>query len=197
VARRILEAESRALVATLLSIAVFLGVRPASAHGFGGSGLIHPLTGLDHLLAMLAVGAWSAQLGGRALVLVPAAFVAFMSLGGVLGIAGLSLPWVWDAIALSVIALGCAIAAERRVSPLVAGTAVAMFGTCHGFAHGGEVIGASGQASYVAGFLVTTAGLHVIGAVAALLALESSTGAASLRRYGAATALLGGWLLFR
>jgi urease accessory protein len=196
-ARRNPEAQSPALVATSLSIAVFLGAGPANAHGFGGSGLIHPLTGLDHLLAMLAVGAWSAQLGGRAIVGVPAAFVAFMTLGGVVGLAGLSLPRVDGAIAISVVALGCAIAIGRRASPLVAGAAVALFGTCHGFAHGSEVTRAAGQASYVAGFLVTTAGLHVIGAVAALLALESSTGAASLRRCGVATALLGGWLLFR
>jgi urease accessory protein len=66
-----------------------------------------------------------------------------------------------------------------------------------GFAHGMEVAGAAGQASYVAGFLVTTAGLHVMGAVAALLALESSRGATSLRLCGATTALVGGWLLLR
>jgi urease accessory protein len=187
----------RAIAAALLAMAVFPSARPAYAHGFGGSGLIHPLTGIDHLLAMLAVGAWSAQLGGRYIFGVPAAFVCFMSLGGLLGIAGFSLPWVAGAIAISVVVLGSAIAAEHRVSPLVSGTAVAVFGTYHGFSHGSEVGSASGHSSYVAGFLVTTAGLHVIGAVAALLALESSTGAAWLRRSGGVTALVGVWLLFR
>jgi urease accessory protein len=196
VARRVRGAEWR-IVTAILFIVVFLGARPASAHGFGGSGLIHPLTGLDHLLAMLAVGAWSAQLGGRAIVGVPAAFVGFMLLGGVLGIAGLTLPWVEGAIAISVVVLGCAIAVERRTSLLVAGAAVALFGVYHGFAHGSEVTGAAGRASYVAGFLVTTAGLHVIGATAALLALASSGGGAWLRRCGGVTALLGAWLLFR
>jgi len=189
--------EWRALRVAVLSIAMSLDLRPAHAHGFGGSGLIHPLTGFDHLLAMLAVGAWSAQLGGAAILGVPAAFLGFMSLGGVVGIAGLSLPWVERAIAISVVVLGCAIAAERRISPLAAGAAVALFGTYHGFSHGSEVIGVSGRASYVAGFLVTTAGLHAIGAVAALLALESAAGVAWLRRSGAVTALLGVWLLFR
>src|ERR1022692_1661099 len=146
---------------------------------------------------MLAVGAWSAQLGGRSICGVPAAFVGFMSLGGVLGIAGLSLPWVQGAIAISVVVLGCAIAAERRLSPLVAGTAVAVFGTYHGFSHGSEVGGVSGHAAHSAGFLVTTAGLHVIGAVADLLAFDSSGGAAWLRRSGGVTALVGVWLLFR
>jgi urease accessory protein len=180
------------MVAAPILLAVFLDARAAFAHGFGGSGLALPLTGLDHLLAMLAVGAWSAQLGGSAIAAVPAAFVAFMSLGGALGIAGLPLPWVEGAIALSVVVLGCAIAAGQRVAPVVAGAAVALFGTYHGFAHGKEVAGAVGQASYVAGFLVTTAGLHVMGAVAALLALESSRGATSLRLCGATTALVGG-----
>lgn len=155
-ARRELLAEP-ATVAGLLSIAVFLAARPAWAHGFDGSGLLHPLTGLDHLVAMLAVGAWSAQLGGRAIAVVPAVFVGFMSMGGILGIAGLSLPGVEVAIAVSVVVLGGAIALERRASPVVAGTAVALFGTCHGFAHGTEVGAVSGHASYVAGFLVTTA----------------------------------------
>jgi urease accessory protein len=187
----------RAIAATLLSIAVFPGGRAAHAHGFGGSGLIHPLTGIDHLLAMLAVGAWSAQLGGRFLFGVPAAFVGFMSLGGVLAFSGLSLPWAEGAIASSVVVLGFAIAAERRISPVVAGAGVALFAAYHGFSHGTEATGAPGPASYIAGFLVTTAGLHVIGAVAALLALESASGAAWLRRSGGLTALLGVWLLLR
>jgi urease accessory protein len=187
----------RAFAVALFSITAFQGERPAHAHGFGGSGLIHPLTGIDHILAMLAVGAWSAQLGGRAILGVPAAFVGFMSLGAVLGTAGISLPFVQGGIAISVIILGCAIAAGCRMSSLVAGTAVAVFGTYHGFSHGVEVTGVSGHASYVAGFLVTTAGLHVMGAVTALLALESSAGAAWLRRCGGVTALVGVWLLFR
>jgi urease accessory protein len=184
----------RVAVAIILAIA---GERAAHAHGFGGSGLIHPLTGIDHLVAMLAVGAWSAQLGGRAILRVPAAFVGFMTFGGILGIAGFTLPRVEGVIASSVIILGCAIAADRRIPMFVAGTAVALFGTYHGFAHGTEVTGVSSHASYVAGFLVTTAGLHVIGAVSALLALESPRGASALRYSGVAAALVGVWLLFR
>jgi len=189
--RRALTCARAVLVAAIVG-----GARPAYAHGLGGSGLLHPLTGLDHLVAMLAVGAWSAQLGGRAIVAVPAVFVGFMALGGGLGILGLSLPWVDGAIAMSVVILGCAIAAERRAPTLMAGAAIAGFGAYHGFAHGNEVTGTAGRASYVAGFLVTTAGLHVIGAVAALLALESPRGAARLRWSGAMTALIGIWLLW-
>jgi urease accessory protein len=167
------------------------------AHGFGGSGLLHPLTGLDHALAMVAVGAWSAQLGRRAIYVVPACFVLLMLLGGIAGWAGMSVANPDGLIALSVLLLGLAIAFDRGLSVLPAGVAVGLFGFCHGFAHGTEMPKAGNSAVFIAGFLVTTAGLHLVGAVAALLLLHQSQGKRTLRILGALTAFIGVLLLFK
>jgi urease accessory protein len=166
------------------------------AHGFAGSGLLHPLTGWDHALAMLAVGAWSAQLGGRAIYIVPACFVLLMLLGALLGLSGWHLPGSVEAlVALSVLLLGLAIGANRRLALVPAGVAVGLFGCCHGLAHGTEIPKAVNQAVYIGGFLVTTAGLHLVGAVGAVLLTEQRGGQQALRRLGFLTALAGGWLL--
>ena len=119
--------------------ALLTGIAPASAHGFAGPGWLHPLTGPDHMLAMLAVGAWSAQVGGRAIWIVPSAFVGAMSLGGALGLSGIALPATEMGIALSVLCLGAVIAAESRVANPLAAIAVGLFGLCHGSAHGLEM----------------------------------------------------------
>jgi urease accessory protein len=166
------------------------------AHGFAGSGLLHPLTGWDHALAMLAVGAWSAQLGGRAIYVVPACFVLLMLLGALLGLGGWHLLGSVEAlVALSVLLLGLAIGANRRLALLPAGAAVALFGCCHGFAHGAEIPQAVNQATYIGGILVTTAGLHLVGAVGAVLLTEQQSGQKTLQLLGFLTALAGGWLL--
>lgn len=155
-----------------LALAIFALPVLAQAHpGHDGhdltwdftSGAAHPLSGWDHLLAMIAVGLWAAQLGGRSRWLVPAAFVSVMALGAVLGHAGLALPGVEQGIAASILILGLLIAAAVRL-PAPAGMAlVGIFALFHGVAHGAEMPATAGGLSYGAGFIVATAGLHAVG----------------------------------
>lgn len=168
-----------------------LPVQIADAHGFGGSGLLHPLTGIDHLVAMVAVGIWSAQLGGKAIYIVPSCFVLMMTVGGICGLQG----WNWQHsewfIACSVVLLGMAIVWNRSLSILIAGCGVALFGFSHGYAHGLEIPELLSPAVYIAGFLTTTIGLHVIGAVGGLLILEEAQGAVRLRWIGLIVLIVG------
>ena len=160
-----------------------------------GSGLLHPLTGLDHLLAMLAVGAWSAQVGGRFIYNVPACFAGMMVVGGLLGmnyLASISLDVV---IAFSVILLGLAISIDKQMSGLVAGLGVGLFGLCHGWTHGQEMSRTVGATGYIMGFLITTLGLHLIGALGGLLLMEKAHGRRYLRLVGLATSGIGVYLL--
>ncbi|MES2471754.1 MAG: HupE/UreJ family protein [Pseudomonadota bacterium] len=130
-------------------------------HGFM-AGVSHPLTGLDHLLAMLSVGLWASQKGGRALWIWPAAFVIALIAGGAMGMAGIALPLVEPAIIASLLVLGVAIAATLML-PTAAGVAViALFGLFHGNAHGLEApVGGAGP--YALGFVLSTVTLHVMG----------------------------------
>jgi urease accessory protein len=180
----------------LVLLPACLGAGPAYAHGFAGSGWLHPLTGPDHMLAMLAVGAWSAQLAGRAIWTVPTAFVCAMAIGGVAALRGGPLPGTEIVIASSVLGLGLAIALDTRFAWPVAALATALFGLAHGSAHGGEMPRTADAASYVIGFLVTTAGLHVAGAAGGLLLLEHVRGRGWLRLAGAATTVAGVLLAF-
>lgn len=169
---------------------------PASAHGFAGGGLLHPLTGPDHMLAMLAVGALSAQLGGIALWYVPAAFLIAMLTGGAVGLAGLSLSGTEAAIAASVLLLGAAITWARPIALPVAAVATLAFGFAHGHAHGVEMPQSSSPALYILGFLLTTAGLHVIGLVGTALIIERGPGGARLLRgLGGVATLIGSAML--
>jgi urease accessory protein len=158
-------------------------------------GFLHPLLGIDHLLAMLTVGLLSAQLGGRAIWTVPVTFVSVMALGGLGGILGLQLPLVEYGIALSVIVLGIALLARRKIPEAIAMLFVGMFAMFHGHAHGAEIPNASGEsmfvAAYVLGFLTATAGLHVVGALLGYIALRSHKGARMLRIAGVAIAAIG------
>lgn len=176
------------------ALALFFG-SAAQAHGIAGSGLLHPLTGLDHLLAMVAVGAWSAQLGGRALYAVPLAFMAAMLAGGLIGFGQVPLPLSEPGIALSVLLLGLAIGFERRAALLIASAGVAIFGICHGHAHGLELPVAQDRWDYAGGFMLTTGSLHLIGACGAQLVLRHAHGGRWLRAAGLATAGVGGVLL--
>jgi urease accessory protein len=172
-----------------------LAASPAcQAHGFAGSGLLHPLTGYDHMLAMIAVGAWSAQLGGRALWTVPAAFALAMALGAVAGWLQFPAGPVEAAIAASVLAMGVVLAWQRPLALPLAAAAALLFGLAHGYAHGAEMPARDGL-GYAAGFLLTTAGLHVAGAVGAMLLLEHRSGQRRLRQAGALLAVIGGVLL--
>src|SRR5262245_41780130 len=127
------------------------------------NGLVHPWLGLDHILAMTAVGFWSAQLSGRARWLVPCSFVSMMSLGAIIGFGGASIPFVEQAILCSILVLGLLIAAAIRL-PLVAGMIViGLFALFHGLAHGSEISAQTSVSNYLAGFVLATLTLHVIG----------------------------------
>jgi urease accessory protein len=163
--------QSTRLTALFAAVIVFAPAlaqaHPGHAPGAGFMhGFAHPMTGLDHLLAMLAVGLWAAQLGGRATWLVPAAFVSVMTFGAGLGMSGVHLPLVEQGIIASVFVLGLLIATAARL-PLAASAAlVGVFALFHGFAHGAEMpVSASGLA-YASGFALATVALHVIGFLA-------------------------------
>lgn len=173
----------------------FLVSNTCFAHGFGGNGFLHPLTGIDHLLAMLAVGVWSAQIGGKAIYIVPSCFLMMMVIGGIVGLKNISFVNVELMIAVSVLLLGLAISLNRKNSILVAGIGVAVFGFCHGFAHGSEVPKSLSAFEYIVGFLITTFGLHMIGAVSGLLILEEKNGATILRIIGIAISFVGTFLI--
>ncbi|NBN64383.1 protein hupE [Microvirga tunisiensis] len=165
------------------------------AHGSFAAGFTHPVFGLDHVLVMVAVGLWAFTLGGRALLLVPAAFVATMVLGFGLAVAGLPLPFVEPVIAASVVGLGLLVAMAVRL-PVGPGAAlVAVFALFHGHAHGGE-IGSAGELGYAAGFVLATALLHAGGlllgwAIGTLLGAGSQTGLRVSRALGAVVAVVG------
>ena len=165
------------------------------AHPEGGlaTGLAHPFMGLDHLLAMVAVGIWAAQLGGRHLLLLPATFVATMAAGAVAGTFGLPLPQVEGMVALSVLVLGLLVALALNTRWVWPVSLIALFALFHGHAHGTEMPEFSAPWLYFAGFTIATAALHAIG-VAAGVALKTRPGI--LRAGGAAIGLAGSWLLF-
>jgi urease accessory protein len=153
----------------LAALCLFAGTAAAHTGDHGGSGfaggLAHPFMGLDHLLAMLAIGVWAAQQGGRALWAVPSAFVGAMLLGGAIGLGGWMLPQVETAIALSVLVLGLLISYRRQWS-LAGGMAIASaFAVFHGYAHAAEMPFGAAPLLYAAGFALATAFLHAMGVV--------------------------------
>jgi len=167
----------------------------AAGSGFA-TGFAHPLGGLDHVLAMLAVGMWGAQLGPPALWLLPVAFPLVMSLGGVAGIAGLPLPAVEIGITASVIVLGSLIALDRRPPLAVAGLLVAFFAVFHGYAHGVELPGRTGAVAYSAGFVVATGAIHLAG-IGIGLVVKLPRGLRLLRAGGTGIAATGLYLAWQ
>jgi len=167
---------------------------PALAHTGAGArhdlthGFLHPLGGLDHVLAMVAVGLYAAQLGGRALWLLPAAFVGTMIVGGLLGYAGVPVPMVEQGIGISVVAMGLAIAAGLQLPTLVATALVGLFALVHGHAHGAEGTGLTSFLSYAAGFVAATAILHAVGIGLGLALDRLGTLAATVLRRAAGVA---------
>jgi len=166
--------------------------------GFGGvnglwDGLSHPLTGLDHICAMLGVGLWAAQRGGRALWLVPLAFLIVMALGGVLGTLAVSIPFVEQGIVASVLILGILIAASVRLPLLVSVLIVGTFALFHGHAHGAEMPHTVSGLMYGVGFMMATATLHLSGMAIGLVAQRSAS-TWLLRYAGAALVLCGLYL---
>lgn len=129
-------------------------------------GLSHPVTGMDHLLAMVAVGFWAALIGGRALIALPFTFVLSMAIGALLAAAGYASGGIEAAVLGSVIVLGAAIALRLEVPLAVAVGITALFALAHGQAHGLEVPDSASLASYIAGFAIATTLLHIGGVVA-------------------------------
>lgn len=137
---------------------------PGHEHASGLlSGLAHPLFGLDHLLAMLAVGLWGAQLGGRARWALPVMFVGVMLLAGGLGLAGLPLPGVEHGIVASVVVLGLALLWAGKLPLAPSAALVGAFAVFHGHAHGTEMPAEASALLYALGFAIATAALHIGG----------------------------------
>jgi len=174
----------------------FVGSGPALAHtglehavSFA-SGFAHPWTGLDHVLAMVAVGLWAGLNGGRALWAWPAAFVGVMLAGGALGIVGVAVPMVEPGILASVIALGLLVLAAARLPVALGAALVAGFALLHGHAHGAELPSGVAAATYAAGFALATALLHALGLGIARLC-RSNSAKLIVRGAGAAVAVAG------
>jgi urease accessory protein len=163
------------LALCLTPTAAFAHVGVGSTSGFM-HGFIHPLSGLDHQLAMIMVGVFAYQLGGRALWLVPLTFVTVMALGGFLGVMGVPIPFVETGIALSVIVLGAIVAFGVRAPLAVAMGAVGFFAIFHGHVHGTEMPLDVAGATYGAGFMLATAVLHAVGiGIGFLIGMSSKT----------------------
>lgn len=162
------------------------------ADGSFETGLLHPFSGMDHMLAMIAVGLWAAQSGGRNLVMMPAAFMLAMALGASVGVSGGYLPLAEGAVALSVVILGVFLALAVRGAWQWTAPLIAVFALFHGYAHGTEVPQFADPARYFAGVLLATGALHACGIAAAY---TLSTRATVLRAGGAAISLAGLWLV--
>lgn len=177
---------------TLLVPAVAFAHPGHEALGFA-AGVAHPLSGLDHVLAMALVGVFAWQLGGRALWLVPATFVAMMVAGGALGAMGIGLPLVEIGIAASVVALGAAVALRLRLPTAVAMIAVGLFAVFHGHAHGTEMPETAAGLAYGAGFVLSTVLLHLAGIAGSVLLGSLNT---KVVRAGGGLAAIAGLALF-
>ncbi len=177
--------------ATLLAL-----IEPALAHtgtdtvfGFK-TGFLHPISGPDHLVAMVAVGLWGAQLGAPAIWILPITFPLVMAMGGVLGVIGVPVPFVETVIALSAVALGLVVALRLRPPLWAAAALVAVFAIFHGYAHGRELPGAADPVGYGVGFVVATGLLHLAGILIGTVT-NRPLGARAVRACGAVIACAG------
>lgn len=187
--------------ATLLVAAtlIVLAAQPTFAHTgaeLGGlaAGLLHPVSGVDHLVAMVAVGLWGAILGAPALWVLPVLFPVLMALAGAAGAAGVPLAGVEIGIALSGIVLGLMVLFAVRLPMWAAVAMVGVFALFHGHAHGTELPSAANPLVYAIGFVVATGTLHMVGIALGLVA-KWPAGRVAVRAAGAAIALAGGAFL--
>lgn len=177
-----------------VALLLLLVAAPASAHNGTGlpggfiAGFLHPLTGPDHLLAMVAVGLWGAFLGRPLLYLLPVIFPLMMVMGAELGMLDAPMPPVEIGIAVSLLALGTAIAAGWSAPVWLACSIVGVFALFHGYAHGRELPSAANPYAYSAGFVLATGSLHVFGIL---------LGTLKMRSLGFAIAGAGLWFLYR
>jgi urease accessory protein len=187
-------------IAAISMVAFFFMHGVAGAHTgegtLGGfvSGFKHPILGLDHLLAMLAVGIWGAQMGGRSVWTLPVTFPLVMAVGGFLGAAGVPFPFVEPGIALSVLGFGLVIALALKPVEWVALVGVGIFALLHGHAHGTELPEAADAVSYGIGFVVATGLIHLAGIGLGILAGSRFHGRIT-RACGAAISLVGVYFL--
>jgi len=178
-----------------LAMALLMAM-PAFAHTGAGAagglaaGFLHPLSGPDHLLAMVSVGIWGAQLGAPAIWLLPIAFPLIMALGGTAGIIGLPLTATELLIAISVLVLGVMVAQARRL-PLAAALAIiGVFAIAHGHAHGVELPQSADAVAFSTGFVLATGSLHALGIAIGLL-VKWPRGALAVRCLGSLVAAIG------
>lgn len=178
-----------------------LAASPAIAHSdpsLGGgftAGFRHPLSGPDHMLAMVSVGLWGAFLGRPLIFVLPMLFPAMMAIGGAIGMIGIPVPPVEIGIALSVIVLGSAIAAKWAPTVAIAVGVVAVFALFHGYAHGHELPSIADPITYSLGFVIATGMLHIVGIGIGTIG-RSPLGVAAIRIAGATIAAVGGWFLY-
>jgi urease accessory protein len=182
-------------VAALWPALAWAHVEKGSASGLL-AGLRHPVTGLDHVLAMVSVGLWGAQLGAPAVWLLPVTFPMVMAFGGMLGLAGVKLPGVEVGIAVSGVLLGLAVLAEWRPPLRAAAALVGVFAIFHGHAHGSELPAGASGLLYSLGFVAATGTLHAVG-IAIGVIHRWGWGRAALRVAGACVASAGCYFLWR
>jgi urease accessory protein len=182
-------------VAVIASVFIALA-EPALAHtghslagGFAG-GFLHPLFGLDHVVAMVAVGLWGAFLGAPAIFILPVVFPLVMAFGGVLGILGIPLPGVEIGIAVSAVVLGLMVALAAKPHLAVAALLVGLFAIFHGYAHGTELPDGADAVAYSLGFVIATGVLHLCGIAFGLLT-QWPQGRLAVRAAGSAIAIAG------
>jgi urease accessory protein len=178
-----------ALVVAALIEPAFAHVEGGVAKGFAG-GFLHPLFGLDHVAAMVAVGLWGAFLGTPAIFLLPVLFPLVMAFGGVLGILGIALPGVEFGIAVSAVVLGLMVALAVRPHLVVAAVLVGLFAIFHGYAHGAELPDGTDALAYSLGFVIATGLLHLTGIAFGWLT-KWPHGRLAVRAAGGAIALAG------
>jgi urease accessory protein len=195
-------APPHALFGALLALAAASAAGPALAHSGTGlpggfaSGFLHPLSGFDHMLAMVSVGLWGAFLGRPLIVALPVIFPTVMAVGGALGMANVPLPRVEVGIALSVLVMGAVIALAYRAPVWIACVIVGVFAIFHGYAHGKELPSAADPIGYSLGFVLATGLLHVAGIGLGLLNVRPG-GVIATRSLGALIGLTGVYFLYR
>ena len=180
----------------LVGAATVIHPNPALAHTATGgasgfvSGFIHPILGLDHVVAMVAVGLWGVWLGSPAVWLLPVVFPMVMAMGGVLGILNIPLPAVEMLIAISAVVLGICVALKFKPPLWAAAVMVGLFAIFHGYAHGAELPTAQSPLTYCIGFVIATGLMHLTGIGIGLLH-RTRKGEWSIRTIGAGISATG------
>lgn len=194
---KIQSSQSSLILALLLILSPLSSALAHTGAGTVGglqSGFLHPISGLDHLVAMVAVGLWGAQLGNPAIWVLPITFPLVMAFGGLIGIMGVELPFTEIAIAASGIGLGLAVALRVRPPLWIAAALVGLFAIFHGYAHGLELPEAADPLAYGAGFVTATGLLHLCGILIGALILWP-IGSRLVRLGGAAIGGIGTYFL--